>query len=398
MKDEKQLKALLNDFKNVSNDEWKYITIGIKNLLHNFNNLNENKVIKIWDEWSKTEKGYDKDKNYKIWKTNKSTLNLNYVINILNSRRKSNQKIERLESFKQLEEPTPPTDMKIINMNNKYIYDENYKEKQLTQAIFNKYDTIIIKSTTGTGKTSNISKFTAEYMKDNPHIKFLSLVNLITLANQHISNFENINLKSYQDKENINLDEDNLVICLNSLLKFNNYNTSFLTGYIVYIDEISSFISSLTHNPIIYNILKPLISILFRIINNAHKVIISDAVINDNCFNFVSNRKNKVFINNSFKKYENIPFYKINDENLFLDKMTEKVENKEYFLMASDSKETATHYFNECDSEDKILITSDNPFKITDATTQFKNKYVFYSPSITTGIDFTINTFQDVLI
>jgi len=398
MKDEKQLKTLLNEFKNVSNTEWKYITIGIKNLLHDFNNLNENKVFKIWDEWSKTEKGYDKDKNYKIWKTNKSTLNLNYFINILNSRRKSNQKIERLESFKQLEEATTQNDMITIDMNNKFIYDENYKEKQITQEIFNTYDTIIIKSTTGTGKTSNISKFTAEYMKDKPHIKFLSLVNLITLANQHISNFQNINLKSYQDKNNINLDEDNLVICLNSLLKFNNYNTSFLTGYIVYIDEINSFISSLTHNPIIYNILKPLISILFRIINNAHKVIISDAVINDNCFKFVSKRKNKVFINNSFKKYENIPFYKINDENIFLEKMTEKVKNKEYFLMASDSKETVTHYFNECDSEDKILITSDNPFKITDATTQFKNKYVFYSPSITTGIDFTINTIQDVLI
>jgi hypothetical protein len=38
--------------------------------------------------------------------------------------------------------------------------------------------------------------------------------------------------------------------------------------------------------------------------------------------------------------------------------------------------------------KDFILITQHNKFKITDATVQFRNKFVFYSPSIVYGVDF----------
>ena len=36
--------------------------------------------------------------------------------------------------------------------------------------------------------------------------------------------------------------------------------------------------------------------------------------------------------------------------------------------------------------------------EIKNASEQFKNKFVFYSPSITTGIDFCIEDKQDVFI
>ena len=398
IKDIEQIKDILGKLKNVSSRQWFQITTALKNLLNEYNNIEEDEILKIWNTWSKTEEGYNKKDNLKIWQSINNNLNFNYVIALYNETASKKEQIDILDSFKPLEEMKPPEKMKILNMNSKFLYDENNNGDQMTQKIFNEYETIIIKSTTGTGKTSNISKFTAQYMKNRPELKFLSLVNLISLSKQHLSNFKNINLMSYEDKENLNKEEHNLTICLNSLMMFHGYEKEFFNNYIVYIDEITSFLNSLTHNSTLNSNLKFIVNILFKIVNNAHKVIISDAVINDNSFNFIEKRDNKIFINNEFKKYESITVFKLNDETDFLNNMLDKVEKKEYFLMASDSKETATKYFNECKSDEKELITADTKTIINDATAQFKNKFIFYSPSITTGLDFTIDTAQDVLI
>jgi hypothetical protein len=45
-----------------------------------------------------------------------------------------------------------------------------------------------------------------------------------------------------------------------------------------------------------------------------------------------------------------------------------------------------------------VLITSDTNIKVSDASEEFKNKFVFYSPSITTAVDFSINDAQNVFI
>ena len=57
--------------------------------------------------------------------------------------------------------------MKQYDMNNKFLNDENSKERQFSEKIFNKYETIIIKSTTGTGKTTAVSKFITSFLKNN---------------------------------------------------------------------------------------------------------------------------------------------------------------------------------------------------------------------------------------
>lgn len=81
------------------------------------------------------------------------------------------------------------------------------------------------------------------------------------------------------------------------------------------------------------------------------------------------------------------------------------IKAKHYFLSASDSCSTITEYYHKCiasvsvDEHDNfILITSESPLKITDATEQFKNKFIFYSPSIITSIDVSFSDAQDVFI
>ena len=45
-----------------------------------------------------------------------------------------------------------------------------------------------------------------------------------------------------------------------------------------------------------------------------------------------------------------------------------------------------------------LLITADTMKKLNNVAKQFKNKFVFFSPSITTGINFNIKDKQDVFI
>jgi len=402
MKNEEDLRTLLNNFKNVNSEEWRIITTATKNLLHNFNNLKESKIKKIWDEWSKNQSGYNEKNNLKIWKTAKTNINFNYVINTFNKKEETKKnKIKLLESFKPLQETTTPEDMKIINMNNKYIFDENYKGEQLTQDIFNSSKTIIIKSTTGTGKTSNISKFTEKYMKDKPRLKFMSLVNLITLANQHTENFKNIDIKHYLNKDEYDRDEDNIVICINSLMKYSFYDEAFFNNYIIYIDEITSFLNTLVDNDTLKGNLNFISSTLFKIIKNAHKVIVSDLTINDGVFKFLENRHHdKIFLNNDYLKYKNINVYNLKDENEFLSKLKENIKNKDYFFFGSDSANIITKYYNTLNTgeeEGKFkLFTREHKTDIGDASKELYETYTFYSPTISTGVDATFNEVQDV--
>jgi len=396
MKEAQQFTNILNNFNNVNSRQWFNITTAIKNLLHPYNVLDENEIKTIWKNWSKTQEGYNKNNNLKIWEGITANINFNFIISQHN--KSSSDKIELLDSFKPLQELKTETEK--MTMHNKYIYDEQYTGDQFTQDVLDKFNTIIIKSTTGTGKTSNTARHVEQYMLDKPELKFLSLIDRITLSHQHKQTFKNLKAVSYQDEKR-NMEDDNIIICLNSLMMYSRYGGDFFKNYIVYIDEITSFLNSLTNNDTLNSTLKGVYVVLMKIINNAHKVIVSDATINDNIFSFLNKRTNKIFIENTYKKYDNITVYKMNDENEFLNKLKGHVKNDNYFLFGCDSKDIIDKYYLEVgdkNEDNKEIITSTEKFEIIDASTQFKNKFIFYSPSITTGVDFNTETAQDVFL
>ena len=140
-----------------------------------------------------------------------------------------------------------------------------------------------------------------------------------------------------------------------------------------------------------------------KIINNCHKLILSESIISDNVFNLCSKRPDnlKIFIQNTFKKYKNIEAIKHNDENIFLENVIQHVKNSHYFLFGCDSKDIITKYYNECykiSPEKCLLITGDTKYELENVNEQFLNKYVFYSPSITCGINYNIKFKQDVFL
>jgi hypothetical protein len=84
-------------------------------------------------------------------------------------------------------------------------------------------DIILIKSGTGTGKTKNIGKICKE-LKEKTGCRVLSVVNLINLSREQIKTFNeesNTILFDYQ-KDLAKFDDNDGVICLNSLYKLND--------------------------------------------------------------------------------------------------------------------------------------------------------------------------------
>ena len=87
----------------------------------------------------------------------------------------------------------------------------------LSYETFDDHDTIIIKSCTGTGKTTAVAKHAAKCMEKGD--KFLSITTRTSLSDQHQKSFETLGMKNYQDIRADFASAESLTICLNSLAK-----------------------------------------------------------------------------------------------------------------------------------------------------------------------------------
>ena len=273
----KLLNMLGNDY--VDNFElWFKITTILKGL-----NKHE-----LWKKWSKGSSGYNSFNNKDYWKLARPIIDINYVVHILRNdglleRRERCRKIEYVQKYK-IYEPLTVDNFycKKIDDSKQYVSDIwHYQD-------FEEFDTIIIKSCTGTGKTTATAQHVEQYLKQHPQCNFLTLTTRTTLSDQHANSFSNINLQHYQQVSNI-AEIERLTLCLNSLHKL-ALDTNELEEYVVYIDEIASFLE-FTHNDTLDNNIHTVYGMLMHIMKHAKKVIVSDALINDNVITFLKHRE-----------------------------------------------------------------------------------------------------------
>jgi flagellar biosynthesis GTPase FlhF len=135
---------------------------------------------------------------------------------------------------------------------------------------FVNYNTIINQGTTGTGKTTIVAEKMFEYKNKKKNIKFLSIIDIRKLGEQQIKTFNDkkLNLINYQDLNDSDdfKKEDMTVCCINSLHKF--VDNIDIKNYIVYIDEINSFINNYIFNNTLNKTLQKTTKILMNIIKN----------------------------------------------------------------------------------------------------------------------------------
>ena len=130
-------------------------------------------------------------------------------------------------------------------------------------------------------------------------MKLLTITNKVALSDQHFSSFnnENLNIIHYKDLKAQYDNEKNsaLTVCINSLRKFSLLSKEELSNYIVYIDEITSFLN-LTHNDTLNHDLKLIFNYLMTISKYCYKFIISDAILKDSIFKILTHRDQINFI------------------------------------------------------------------------------------------------------
>lgn len=288
--------------------------------------------------------------------------------------------------------------MKIINCNTSRISEE------LTYKRFKKYDNIIVESGTGSGKSFTFSMHLKRYLDENPEVKLLSIFGKRNLGIQQRKYFEDqgLDIKYYLDDNFCKNHEGNILCCINSLYKYESDLKKNAEKYILFIDEISLFTVEVTHNSTIRE-LKRIYVLLKYLIQNCKKLYVCQNEITDSAMLLISSRlENKTLcIKNNFKTNANKEAIKFKNENLLVDKMLKDIQHQKYFLFCSDSKKIVDKLFlfftkNINDEEKKkyVKFTSDSKEKITNDFV-FQNKYVFYSPTISAGVDVSLDIAQN---
>lgn len=345
--------------------------------------------FEIWDTFSKKSKKYDKMNNKKIYDSIKDFIDINLLAKVTGS------------AVVPFYRPYTPITNRIaceyIEISKQYL---EIKDKH-----FNK-KCVIIQSVTGTGKTTHVSSQVKRCMDEDPKLKVISIICLKTLISQHIKSFgeKDINLVSYEHKA-LDIDNDNIIICINSLLDIRSITDNQLQDTIIYIDEINSFLECLTHNKLLDDYLKSIFCLLMRMIKNCRKVVVSDALISDNVFNFFHriDPRDMVYVKNNFLKYQGIKAIEVRDENLFFSRIEQETDSGKPFFFATDSCSIVTQYHDKLketakNPDDMILITSETKVKLTDPSKELEGKQTFTSPSTREGIDLTFKNPMPVFI
>ena len=166
-------------------------------------------MFDLWDAWSKQSTRYDLTDNIRKWNSATTKYDINYLGWMM---KQDGVIVEPVQKYR----PYKPITKDISNIA-QITFNERYVSEGLDYDTFSNHDTIIIKSCTGTGKTTCVAKHAEQYMTNDT--KFLSIVTRMSLADQHIKSFQSIHRHNYQDTQGSLCDVKSLVICLNSLHK-----------------------------------------------------------------------------------------------------------------------------------------------------------------------------------
>lgn len=371
--------------------DWSIITNMLKGL----------DKYEVWDEWSKKSEKYNRYKNNTFWRgCKKITFDINFLMKVIG--------LDRIPAFKPYIPITQDIPNKKVINNYRVVDSETSNDNQFSYDDFNNNDTIILKSCCGTGKTTGTTIHCKRFLDENPDYRIVSLFDRIKLGEQIKACFKEFKLDcSFYQDDDFNA-YSNSLCCINSIEKIETLDENELSYSIFYLDEITTFIKNYTQNNILDANLKRIYNLLNRIIKHAYKVIVSDARINDAVFEFLHFRNNRrtIYIDNEYKNFNNIVAKRIKEEASLFNILQLKISQKSYFIFASDSLKYVENLFknltkgltNDQIKNEFVIISSRHNFELLNASKQFKNKYVFYSPTILTGVDITLTIPQDVFV
>ena len=357
-------------------NDWLIFTTGMKTL---WEAMGEEKwVVDLWDDLSQSnaEEHYDYDKNNETWDGITAHKVLKCVFKIFcDSEYKHAYQLLTYRTFKPELKNNVQPDMIINreNENGKLGYNF-FKEQKVGKEV----DCVIVKSDTGTGKTTS----TKHFLEGK---RFVSLVSRVSLGEEQYTIFNEHGLDcvfyDYLDDE---YRGENIVIQVDSIgmLGQQLYYGGF-DDYYVYIDEFNSLVEYLCRSPTLAKYRVRVFEQLIELISDCKGMIGTDADISDISLKLLQfTTKTPVYIQNTYKHNKGIKASEIVNYNDFMEEITQE----EKFLCCCDSKTQAEIIYNKCKSagmNDVVLITS-----ITNNYVRFdEHNRIIYSPKIIYGID-----------
>lgn len=378
---EEQVEAMLNMIDDDFCDnflKWLSITSALKSI----------GLKKIWSRWSKQSAKYDKENNNSIWNSiGNPKVNINYLVTMAN---KCGGRFGYAESISTY---TPITLTKGYAM-------ESFESRYVPFTIYSMYDTILLKSDTGTGKTTSTATYFSKLCDKK---KLLSIVSRVCLGSQQKESFlkKNVECKMYSD-DDVNFSTDNLIVQLDSLIKFSGSKD--FSSYIVYLDEVNSILSYLDESTTLNDKRIEVSKIFSTILNTAHKVIATDADMSDNVLRYFQlNRKGKakILYTNEYKNYSGIPAVRYECSGEMITKMKKYISREIPFIATFDTLSQLEIIFDQVYDEkkkDKFVRHSSKHShgNIENVTETWNGKFVFYSPQVVYGVDFVPKEEEEV--
>ena len=114
-------------------------------------------------------------------------------------------------------------------MNHRHVYDERATGKTFDYELFRRHSTVVLRSCTGTGKTTAVAKHMGRYMVEHPKARLLSVTTRTTLCDQHALSFKELNMQHYLRTDNC--DAKALTVCLNGLLRLSHLTSQEMSNY-----------------------------------------------------------------------------------------------------------------------------------------------------------------------
>ncbi len=373
------IQEAFDKLKNKANNymDWFMITLCIKDLYLGSKTDKQNLIYELYDTFCKQLKNYNKNKNKKIFMYVNPRIDINYLFKM------AEMKHYILPFYDYENIIFNPT-----NYENVIIKEELYidvSEKDLL-----KHNYIFIKSPPGTGKTTMLSKLIKASKVNN----IISITSRVNLAGEHV---KNLGLNFYQTLDYYDFYKcDKLVVQLESLVRC-NYKL-FKNG-IVILDEINSLLSHL-RSPTMDKRRRDAYMLLIELIKNAKYVISMDADLSNWNIKFIQEIKNSssIIYYNKIKNKTNNDLIVYNSSQVMINLMEKQIKDNKYFIASFDSlskmEKIIEHLSKSGNKSEWLIYSSKVDYGLIDTNT-WVNKFVFYTPSIIYGIDYS-NQLVDV--
>jgi len=355
--DDGLLNDMVSDINIDSYDEWFKFTCLCKEL----------NQPKFWDKKCKEFQHYDRNRNCDAWdgiKTNKTPIVEHFL--------KENGTYGVINSIKMKK---PPTNIRKE--------DHRIGRAKLGFDLIQENTNYIIKSDTGTGKTTSFR----EYIKRTGK-KFISVVSRINLGWEQYRSLseDGVSCEFYQNVEWFRLSkEESVITTIDSLEKMNSEQFD-PSEYVFFFDEFQSLIEYIISADTMRNKRVTTFNFLIKILENCQQFIGVDADVKDICFALVDGLKlDYTYIRNTFRHNRDVETEEVFDIETQITLMKRDLDEGQMWFCCCDSLTVATYIHLELKEDPRILLlTSDS---IIDKINLDDYEYVIYSPKVIYGLD-----------